>query len=373
MPKLTDKELSSLINKTTEAILKNKGLTNVLRKIQFAEKPIGEMSKEEKTIRFFKAQMINDYSEARKYCGGVIYEKDLSGGTAGSGLELLPQEFHTDIIDRVTSDPIALRNKCTVIPVNFRNGTWPVGATGVTLTWESSDTNPLTPTNPAFSNLLYSVNRIDGYTAIARDLLADTPINLYGYLVKQYSKAFIKAENQAIFNGTGTNQPTGIRNTTGVLSNAISNAATTNVLTCDDVMSLPFAVDVNFRNGGAYFANSKTIKQMKMFKDLQGRYLWTDGNIQSGIPQQFNGYPVFEFASLFPENLTVNSKATCTEMAFGNLEYYYLFDKNEMGSEINTQSDTAFKNHEALIKMWERIDGKPAIPGAFARLTGFLC
>jgi HK97 family phage major capsid protein len=112
---------------------------------------------------------------------------------------------------------------------------------------------------------------------------------------------------------------------------------------------------------------------MKLMKDLQGRYLWTNGDLQAGLPAMFNGYPVYEFAAVFPENLTVNSKTTCTECLFGNLEYYYLFDKNEMGSEVNTQSDQAFKNHEALVKMWERIDGKPAIPTAFARLTGYLC
>lgn len=373
MPRLTQKELQAIIKSSTEAVLKEKGLAEAIRKIQFNEKPIDEMTKEEKTLRFFKAQMLGDHAEIRKYCGGVVTEKDLSGGVSGSGLELLPQEFHADIIDKVTADPTALRNKCTVVPVTYRGGTWPVGATGITLTWESSDTNPLTPTNPTFGSLTYSVSRVDGYTAIARDLLSDTPVNLYGYLVKQYSKAFTKAENQAIINGTGTNQPTGIRNAAGVLSVAVATAATTNVLVADDVVALPFSIDVTWRAGSCYICNTKTIKQMKLMKDGQGRYLWVNGDMTKGVPDTFNGYPVYEFTQIFPENLVVNSKTTCTEMLFGNLEFYYLFDKDEMGSEINTQSDTAFKNHEALVKMWERLDGKPAIPVAFVRLTGFLC
>ncbi len=370
MPKLTEKELAEVVKGTTEAILKEKGFTETVRKIKFAEKPIDEMSKEEKTLKYFLAKMDNNRAEIQKYCGGVA--KDLSGGTAGSGLELLPTEFHTDIIDRINSDPVALRNKCTVVPVTFRNGTWPVGLTGINLTWENSDTNPLTPTAPTFGSLTYSVIRLDGYTAMARDLMADTPVNLYGYLVKQYAKAFVKAENLAIMVGTGTNQPQGIINAANLKIVPCINAASSNLLTADDMVSLPYSIDVNWRDGGCYYMNTGAVRQAKLFKDSQGRYLWTNGDMQAGKPATFNGYPVQEFTALFPENLTVNAKSTCSEMVFGNLEYYYLFDKNEMGSEMNTQSDQAFKNHEVLVKMWERIDGKAAIGAAFALLTGFL-
>ncbi|AGK96797.1 phage major capsid protein [Clostridium pasteurianum] len=370
MAKLTKKEYEDLIKSTTKAVLEQKGLTEVVRKLKFNEKPIDEMDKYEKTMRFFQAKMDNNRAEVAKYCGGKV--KDLSGNTSGSGLELLPTEFHSDIIDRVKADPRALRNLCTVVPVTYRNGTWPVGATGISLSYESSDTNPITATSPTFSSLPYSVTRLDGYTAISRDLLSDSPVDLYNYLAKQYAKAFVKQENLSIMTGTGTNQPTGIVNTGSIVSVASANAGTTNVLTCDDLVQLPFNVDVTWRDGGAYFVNTSIVRQMKLFKDNQGRYLWDNGDVQAGVPASFNGYPVYEFSAIFPSNLTVNSKTTCTEAVFGNLEYYYFFDKMEMGSEINTQSDQAFKNHEALVKMWERIDGKLSIPASFALLTGFL-
>jgi len=370
MPKLTDKELAAVIAGTTEAVLKEKGFTKVLNKLKFNDKEPEDMTKQEKTLKYFVAKMDNNRAEVAKYCGGMA--KDLSGGTAGSGQELLPTEFHTDIIDRILADPIALRNKCTIIPVTYRGGSWPVGVTGVNLTWENSDTNPLTATAPTFAPLTYAVIRLDGYTAMARDLMEDTPVNLYDYLVKQYAKAFVKAENIAIMCGSGTGQPQGIINAVGLKTLACINAATTNLLIADDIIALPFSVDVNWRDGGAYYMNTGAVRQAKLLKDLQGRFLWTNGDLQAGIPAHFNGYPVQEFTALFPENLTVNAKATCSEMIFGNLEYFYLFDKGEMGSEMNTQSDQAFKNHEVLVKMWERIDGKAAIPAAFALLTGFL-
>jgi len=368
--KLTKEQLNAVIATTTESVLKDKGLTNVLNKLVFSEKPPGEMGKEEKTLRFFIAKMDNNRAEVAKYCGGIA--KDLSGNISGSGLELLPTEFHTDIIDRVKADPFALRNKCSVIPVTNRNGTWPVGLTGISLVYEATDTNPLTPTAPTFSTLVYSVIRLDGMTAMSRDLLEDSPVDLYAYLTKQYAKAFVKQENISIMVGTGTLQPQGIINAVNLNTVPCVNAGSTNVLTADDMVSLPFSIDVTWRAGGAYYMNTGAIRQAKLFKDSQGRYLWVNGDMLAGKPDTFNGYPVFEFSALFPENLTVNSKTTCSEMVFGNLDYYFLFDKMEMGSEINTQSDTAFKNHEVLVKFWERIDGKASIGQAFALLTGFL-
>jgi HK97 family phage major capsid protein len=370
MPKLTEKELQAVISGTTEAILKEKGFTKAVNKLKFSETETSELTKEEKTLKYFRAKMENNSAEVAKYCGGV--SKDLSGGVAGSGLELLPTEFHDDIIDRVRKDPMSLRNKCTVIPVTFRNGTWPVGITGINLTWENSDTNPLTPTAPTFSSLTYSVVRLDGYTALARDLMEDSPVNLYTYLTAQYAKAFVKAENLGIMVGTGVSQPLGVINSLNINTVVSTNAASSNLLTCDDMVQLPYSIDVTWRDGGCYYMNTGAVRQAKLFKDLQGRYLWTNGDVQSGQPATFNGYPVQEFTALFPQNLTVNTKTTCSEMVFGNMEYYYLFDKMEMGSELNTQSDQAFKNHEVLCKMWERLFGVAAIGQAFVLLTGFL-
>lgn len=365
------KELETMVNEQTEKIFEEKGLTEAIRKIKFGANQEKELTKEEKTAGFINAIYKGDETKILDFNDGRV-SKDLSGGTAGAGLELIPTEFQADMIDRVVSDPVALRSKCSTIPVSSRTGIIPAGTGAITLTWEASDLNPLTATQITTASLTYNVSRLDGITTIARDLLSDTPVNLYNFVANQYQKAFVKAENVAIINGTGTNQPTGIRNTVGVQSVACATAATTNVLACDDLIGLNMYIDPTFRDGSVYIANSSVVKQMKQFKDNQNRYLWMNGDIQAGTPAMFNGYPVIEFVSVFPTNLVVNSKTTCTEVLFGNLSNYYILDKNEMGIEFTTQSDTAFKNHALQMKMWERLDGKLAIPAAFIRLTGFL-
>lgn len=360
---MTDEELKLYTDRMAENILSNKGLSEAIRKVTSgfgdgSAKP-NEMSKEEKTMRFFKAQMDGDYATVKALSGNA-------GG--GDGDYLLPTEFMQDVIDRITQDPIALRSLCTNVPVSMRTGWFPVGKTGVIVDWEGND-NPFSETTPAFDQLQFTVNRLAGYTAISKDLMADTPVNLYNFLTKQYAKAFVKAENQAILNGSGTAQPKGIRVTTGVQTVAVTGS-TGSKLTADDIVGLPYLIDVNYRDGGVYIMNTKVVKLCRLMKDTQGRYLFVDGDITKGIPPTFAGYRVIELSNAVPTNLGVGANET--EVVFGNFENYYVFDRQEMGSEINTQSDTAFKNNQALIKMWERLDGAVAIPAGFIRLTGII-
>lgn len=360
--KMTDLELKEYTDKMAEQILASKGLATAIRKVSASygdgNPDPNRMSKEEKTMKFFKAQMDGD----------IATVKALSGATDGAGGYLLPTEFMEDVIDRIVKDPIALRSLCTTVPITARTGWFPVGKTGVVVDWEGND-SPFSETTPTFDQLQFTVNRLAGFTAISKDLMSDTPVNLYNFLTKQYAKAFVKAENLAIIGGSGVAQPTGIRTNADVASVAVTGTTGSKLL-ADDIVGLPFSLDINYREGGVYIMNSKVVKMCRLMKDSQGRYLFVDGDITKGLPPTFNGYRVIELAAGIPENLGTGTNET--EVIFGNLENYYIFDKHEMGSEINTQSDTAFKNNQALIKMWERLDGNVAIPGGFVRLKGIV-
>lgn len=362
--KLTEKELKEYTDKMAETILAQKGLTESIRKISASygngDPDPNKIDKYQKTMKFFQAQLDGDLATVKALS---------SGSEGGNGEYLLPIEFMNDVIDRILKDPVALRGLCTSIPVNARSGWFPVGKTGVVTDWEGNDT-PFTETQASFDQLNYQVNRLAGFTAISRDLMADTPVNLYNFLTDQYARAFIKAENKAIIGGSGTAQPTGIRINSDVISIGATGTEDISKLSPDDIVGLPYGIDVTYRDGGVYVMNSKVVRLCRLMKDGQGRYLFVDGDITKGTPATFNGYRVVELSNVFPENLGAGTNET--EIIFGNMNNYYIFDRKEMGSEINTQSDTAFKNHQALIKMWERLDGNVAIPKAFVRLTGIV-
>ena len=68
------------------------------------------------------------------------------------------------------------------------------------------------------------------------------------YLTQKLGKSFGKAEDNAFINGTGLNAPTGIlHNTDGA-----KTALTAETLTYDDVISLYFSVDKEYRRNGIW-------------------------------------------------------------------------------------------------------------------------
>ena len=68
-------------------------------------------------------------------------------------------------------------------------------------------------------------------------------------------------------------EPTGIlHNTDGA-----KTALTAETLTYDDVISLYFSVDKEYRRNGIWLMNDKTALALRKLKDIDGNYLWNVG------------------------------------------------------------------------------------------------
>ena len=68
----------------------------------------------------------------------------------------------------------------------------------------------------------------------------------------------------------GADEPTGIlHNTDGA-----KTALTAETLTYDDVISLYFSVDKEYRRNGIWLMNDKTALALRKLKDNDGNYLW---------------------------------------------------------------------------------------------------
>lgn len=361
--KMTKKELDNLTTSLTEKFLKDKGLADLVNKVDLSGgndgKPDKNDTKEVKTLKFFKAMFNND----------IALAKDISGGVSDSGATLLPTEFINDLIDKVVKQPYALRKYVRVIPVTARSGSEPTVEGGVAMVWRDSDAESANNTTPKFGSVPYTVHAIDGYTAIGRETLSDTPINVYNKVLDLYVDAFTKAENVAILTGSGTGQPKGIRINTDVPTAPIKDT-TNGVLAVDDILGVEFNIPSVYRPGAVWIMGSKALRQIRTMKDLQGKPLFVKNDISQGKPDTLCGYPVLELDGIIPENLTVGTVVNTTEIIFGNLQGYYLFDKNEYTTELNTSSDTAFFKNQIIVKCSNRYDGNVTVPKSIVRVTG---
>ena len=143
------------------------------------------------------------------------------------------------------------------------------------------------------------------------DTIADSQFDLEGYLVKRFAKSFAKAEDNAFINGTGSEMPTGILNSTGGAEVGI----TTGSLTYDDVIRLFFSVDPDYRGNGVWLMNDATALVLRTMKDENGNYLWNHAN------DTILSKPVY-ISNAMPD-IVAGEKP----IAFGDFSYYWIVDR----------------------------------------------
>lgn len=319
-------------------------------KIEEPEKVEKSIKKENEVIRKIKfakngGSKMNKYEQFKEYCKS----KALTGAS-NVGEALLPEGFVNDVADRIKKDPVALRNLVHVYPTTLRTGKIPVTATEISAEWAASDA-AFGEKDFTFGEISYAISDILAYTKISNDLLADTPVNLYNELLKQVTNFITKMENAAILAGNGTDKPKGIIATSEVKAVTLSAK-----MTADDIVGLPYEVDVTWRQNGAFIVPSELMKEIRLMKDSQGQYLFAEGSVVNGAPRTLAGYPVIELAS-------VGTK----QIVFGDLSQYYLIDRQELVVEMNDSA--AFTENKVVVRFGERIDGKVAVPEAFVVLN----
>lgn len=331
---MTEQERQDFIKSFTEMIAEDKNFGEVIRKINVGNENVDtkNMSKEEKVAKFFNALVSGDMRTA----------KSISGSTDAI---LVPSEFRADVINRVEKQPLALRNYVNVIPTTKRSGEIPVVDGGIVMKWADSDskTEEGKKVKPQFSSVEYTVHRLEAYTVLAKDTLADSPIAIYSILLDLYADALVQAENEAIIKGTGSKMPKGF-------INDIDFVEISGTKQFDEIIALQYAIPASKRNGAVYIASPLAVLKMRTIKGADGKYLWCDGNMAGGQLPTFNGYKVLEIE-------TVKTDEDKEAVVFANLKDYMLVDRQELATEINTTSDAAFFGNASIVKMSNRLDG----------------
>lgn len=331
---MTEQERQDFIKSFTEMIATDKNFGDVIRKINVGNEEIIDakgMNKEEKVAKFFNALVNNDMRTAKALSGSV-------------DAILVPAEFRADVISRVEKQPLALRNYVNVVPTSKRSGVIPVLDGGIKMAWADSDseTTEDKKVKPNFTSVEYTIHRLEAYTVLAKDTINDSPVAIYGILLDLYADALIAAENEAIVKGTGSKMPTGFMKDME-LSEITSKSF-------DEIIALQYEVPASKRSGAVYIASPKAVLKMRTIKGTDGKYLWEAGNMAQGQLPTFCGYKVLEMEEIKTEE---GQEA----IVFANLKDYMLVDRQELATEINTTSDTAFFQNASIVKMSNRLDG----------------
>lgn len=174
------------------------------------------------------------------------------------------------------------------------------------------------------------------------------------YLTSELKACIADAIGAAIVNGTGADkgQPVGIL--PGVTWNSSNSISTAN-LTADNLLALIAKLKSGYAGGAKFAMSTATLfGSVYPLKDGDGRYMFTD--TESGGVRRLFGFPI-----VIDDNIAAGT------ILFGNFKYYGVNIPQGVAIEVSRESGftSGLIDYRALCIA----DGKPIVPGAFAKLT----
>ena len=196
----------------------------------------------------------------------------------------LSQEIIKELKDR--SDVYKFFNG-TSIKGNLRI---PKQASSGTASWvtENPSTDP-TATIPTLSIIELGQNRLYRESALTQQMINVEELDLQAFVKEDIADTMTDSIEDAIFNGTGTNQPTGL--ISGILSKNKITVNTRGEITIDDLKKAKAKLKQKIVKQAKWFMNAETYLLVDLLKDSMGRPL-LQPNIAEGTGYTLLGLPV---------------------------------------------------------------------------------
>ena len=196
----------------------------------------------------------------------------------------LSQEIIKELKDR--SDVYKFFNG-TSIKGNLRI---PKQASSGTASWvtENPATDP-TATIPTLSIIELGQNRLYRESALTQQMINVEELDLQAFVKEDIADTMTDSIEDAIFNGTGTNQPTGL--ISGILTKNKITVNTRGEITIDDLKKAKAKLKQKIVKQAKWFMNAETYLLVDLLKDSMGRPL-LQPNIAEGTGYTLLGLPV---------------------------------------------------------------------------------
>lgn len=195
---------------------------------------------------------------------------------------------------------------------------------------------------------------------ITDELVQDSAFDMVGELKEAISEEFGQTLSELTVKGAynaSTEQFIEGFLTNATVTGAAITTATVKKVTADDLVKLETGMKASYRKGSAYYVSPKLYEEMKLWKDGDGRYLWT--NILEGATMKFNGYSVY--VEEFLEDIDTG-KYPAVFCDFGKGYAYY--QKKGFEQELNRKVNERITEYYTRI----RIGGGVIRPKAFSVL-----
>jgi len=193
--------------------------------------------------------------------------------------------------------------------------------------WASETAAQTETATPQIERISIPLHELSAMPKISQRLLDDSAFDIESWLAERIANKFARAEAAAFIAGDGIDKPKGFLDHPAVPEASWAWGALGYVATgvdgdfaatnpADVIIDLVYSLGADYRAGASFVMNSKTAGVVRKMKDLDGRFLWSDG-ISAGEPARLLGYPV-----LIAEDMP-DIAAGATAVAFGDFRAGY--------------------------------------------------
>ena len=291
---------------------------------------------------------------SRRKTTGFLEEGQLSMGGA-----TVPEQFVADVLSFELLPPIIRSRAFTIqattnvvkMPriVETDRSTNIMG--GVAANW-TAEGGTITKSNPAFGQVALTAKKLALLTYVTNELLDDEAVGLNDMLVRLFSEAMGWFEDKAFINGSGVNEPLGIRQSGAKLASAATTAST--VLLVADVCKIFAKMMPGTEGRGIWLMNPSVRDPLpQMVSASGGDNIWNPRNIlsikDSPEPWRLLGMPIF-----WTEHLA----------AFGTDEDVMLIDPlnylvmSRQDVRVAVSTDSRFESDDTGYRLTSRTDGQ---------------
>lgn len=199
---------------------------------------------------------------------------------------------------------------------------------------------------PNLRNVKPTWGELYAYPQASNFSLEDIFFDVQAWLTQDIADGMARNLSQSIWNGNGSNQPTGFINTTPVSTADYASPmraaaafqfvtlvgftpSSPSVINMDAIINLAYTLAPGYRANARFAMNTLTQGIVRRLKTTQGQYLW-EPSTQVGQPDRLLGYPVFTW-----EEMGNGNTADAFAVAFGDFsKAYALVNRSELQTTV---------------------------------------
>lgn len=311
--------------------------------------------------------------------------KALGEGSGGAGGFLVPPAYLQNLFAETRRQGNALRRYgwLNMIPVETNQVLLPRGAGAATFAIVAENTTKPSA-DQSYTQVTINIFTWAGISKVSRQLVADSSPTVATLVNRELGTLAGNLEEQKVINGTGTGEPRGIMNTTGV--NNVTAGTNTAQAIIDNILDGIVAVQTTyFAPPNGILMHPRRLAFLMKGKDTTNQYLFNPaGTFRApvGVPLGVTAQSEGTEASLpmllgLPVGVSVNVPTNLgggtnqDAIIIANWNEAYWFERQDLTLDVSDQAGTAFESNQVWYRLEERAGfSAERYPSAFAVLTG---